>query len=68
MLLLIPGDTCTVQGCPGVDSSCSGHGLCTPGTQVCTCDSNWQGTGCEEPKCDGDPYMCNGIGMCQAVN
>ena len=56
------GDTCTVQGCPGVGSSCSGNGLCTPGTQVCTCDSNWQGEGCDQPKCDGDPYQCNDKG------
>ena len=58
-LYFISGDTCKEQGCPGVGSSCSGHGLCIQNKQICTCDNNWQGEGCEEPKCDGDPYMCN---------
>ena len=56
---LISGSTCTELGCPGETSSCSDHGFCVKSKQSCTCYDNWQGEGCSEPKCKGDPFMCN---------
>ena len=36
------GDYCERKGCPGLETDCSGHGVCLP-TGICSCDSGWTG-------------------------
>ncbi|XP_033745589.1 uncharacterized protein LOC117331103 [Pecten maximus] len=57
------GALCTDPGCPGVGSSCSGHGNCLAGS--CSCDQYYKGAGCEEVYCTDD---CNNRGTCDYNN
>lgn len=58
------GDRCTIKGCPGVGTDCSGHGYCN-GDGTCVCISGWRGRGCETPVCTAN---CTGRGDCIVVN
>lgn len=56
------GEKCEQKGCPGVGSSCSGHGYCDETNQLCYCNRYWKGVGCNLPNCPGDPDDCNNKG------
>ena len=58
------GDLCEIDGCPGVGSDCTGHGLCNVGTRQCTCDAGWKTAGCNVPECTDD---CNDHGFCNGT-
>lgn len=40
----------TVATCPG-SVQCSGHGLCSKATKVCSCQSGWEGGDCSQRSC-----------------
>jgi len=48
------GSLCEVEGCPGKDGNCNGHGSCI--AMECICFPGWQGFNCSEPECPND---CN---------
>lgn len=54
----------TVNGCPTAETShnCSGHGVCVDGT--CTCDADYMGAACNQPKCMGNCSWSLGQGQC----
>lgn len=54
----------TVNGCPTADArhNCSSHGVCVDG--ACTCDADYMGTACNQPKCAGNCSWSLGRGEC----
>ncbi|EQC31320.1 hypothetical protein SDRG_10922 [Saprolegnia diclina VS20] len=42
-------------------AECGGRGTCDRSTGICTCDTDFTGSGCRRMRCPGD---CNGHGVC----